>query len=395
MKAVVIIPTYNERENISPLIDRLEEVFKKLNNHQVEVLVVDDSSPDGTAKIVAELAQQHHWLHLLVRPKKEGLGAAYVAGMDYATSHLGAEVVLEMDADLSHDPKLIPQFLFEIDQGADLVIGSRYISGGSIPPDWGIKRKVLSKFGNLGICLILGHFGVHDWSSGYRAVRSWVFNSIKNDLNRFTGYTFQVAFVYKALRLKAKVAEIPLVFVDRRLGESKFPTTAYVFDTLAYIFKVRVREMLAATFFKFCVVGFIGFLINFFGLEVFVKMGLPPSTAAALGAEAAIVSNFIWNNLWTFSHARLRLSQVPFKFFLFNLTSAGAVIIQYSVLKVGELYYGLVGFKAPVRIGLLLARYHLFFLIAVVIGLVWNFFFYSKVIWKTGKDRDLPTRDER
>jgi dolichol-phosphate mannosyltransferase len=383
MKCVIVVPTYNERESIIPLIAKLEEVFLKIQGHRMLVLVVDDSSPDGTGEVVKEMAASRPYLHLLSRPRKEGLGAAYVAGMDYARERLDAEVLFEIDADLSHDPELIPDFLEEIDKGADFVIGSRYLPQGSVPGDWGLRRKLISRIGNLGIRFALGHLDVTEWSNGFRAIRTWVFAEVKDDLKKFRGYTFQVAFLHKAIHRGAVVVEIPCNFVDRRYGRSKFPAFAYVTDTFVYVLTSRLREIFSPTVRKFLVVGAVGFFVNLVGLEVLVRLGLPPSLATALGAEAAIVSNFVWNNFWTFNHVRLELGQIPFKFLQFNLASAGAVAIQFLVLKAGELYWGVEVFKMRVFVGVPLARYHFFFLGAVVLGLFWNFFFYSRVVWKS------------
>lgn len=399
MNCVVIIPTYNEKENIRILVEKLAKVFKSLSEDRMRILVVDDSSPDGTGEVVGELVKKNpEQIYLLSRPKKEGLGAAYVAGMNYAIDRLGAEVVFELDGDLSHDPTLIPHFLAEIQKGADLVIGSRYIPGGSIPDDWGLKRRLISRIGNQGIRWLLNHRGIHEWSSGYRAFRAGVFEAVKNDLGRYSGYTFQVAFLHRVIHLGAPVVEIPLNFVDRRYGKSKFPTANYISNTFVYVVKERFKEITGTVFFKFAVVGLVGFLINSAALEIFVRLGLLPSLATALGAEVAIISNFTWNNWWTFSHVKLELSQIPGKFVQFNLTSSGAVVIQYLILKSGELYFGVAQFKSQASPGLPLARYQVFFIMAVILGLIWNFFFYSQVIWNTRQakgTKDTPVRKDR
>src|SRR5579859_6006771 len=148
-KAIIIVPTYNERDNIQKVIPLLEEVFGRVKNWDMGVLVVDDSSPDKTADVVKTLQKKYKNVHLLVNEKKSGLGGAYLKGMAEAFGKLDAEVVFEFDADLSHDPQKIPDFLRKIDEGYDMVLGSRYIKGGGIPKDWGLDRKFLSVVGNL------------------------------------------------------------------------------------------------------------------------------------------------------------------------------------------------------------------------------------------------------
>src|SRR3989344_1126529 len=155
MKIVVINPTYNEKGNIERLITILEEeVFPKIKNHEMHILVADDNSPDGTGKIVEDLTKKYKNLHLVTGPK-QGLGAAYVRAMTFAIEKLDADVMFEMDADFFHDPHKIPEFLQKIDEGYDMAIGTRYSGGGSIPANWGLHRKAFSKVANMIIRVIL------------------------------------------------------------------------------------------------------------------------------------------------------------------------------------------------------------------------------------------------
>ncbi len=168
MKVVVIIPTYNERENITVLLSQLAAVFKTVKNHSISYLVVDDTSPDGTAGAVAAYQKTHKNV-FLITGKKEGLGRAILRGMAEAFGHMGADAVLQIDADLSHDPKIAPKLLEAMDGGATFVVGSRYIRGGGIPENWGIIRKIYSIIGNTVVRFGLWHPQVHDWTGGYRA----------------------------------------------------------------------------------------------------------------------------------------------------------------------------------------------------------------------------------
>ena len=245
MKTVIVIPTYNEKGNIGKLIEVLEKAIKDVpKNFEVHILVVDDSSPDGTADLVKKYTQKYKNVHILINPKKEGLGGAYLKGMEYATKKLGAKVLMEFDADFSHDPYKIPEFLKAINNGSDLVLGSRYIKGGTIPDNWGLHRKFLSIMGNLTIRTIMMHFKIHDWTTGYRAIRKEVYEAVKNELNqeRFFGYTFQIGFLLKAIRKGYKVSEVPINFVDRTYGVSKIGPE-YIKNTLIYIIKTRIGEI--------------------------------------------------------------------------------------------------------------------------------------------------------
>src|SRR5579859_6306258 len=163
-KAVIIIPTYNERENIQRVVPKLISIFKKVSGWNMNILVVDDSSPDGTADVVRELQEKNRQLFLLVNKKKAGLGVAYLKGMEKVFGDMKADVAFEFDADLSHDPECIPAFLEKLDAGYDMVLGSRYIPGGSIPQNWGLHRKFLSVVGNILIQIILTDFHIKDWT---------------------------------------------------------------------------------------------------------------------------------------------------------------------------------------------------------------------------------------
>lgn len=247
VKAIVIIPTYNERENIGRLITQLLGVFKKIKKWKLEILVVDDNSPDKTAEIVEKEGKKRKNVGLLLRRKKVGLGAAYLAGMKKAFGEMGADVVLTMDADLSHNPACVPKFLKFIEEGAQFVVGSRYISGGSIAEDWSPHRKFLSIFGNKIVPLVLGRDSFTDWTSGYRAITKEVYKKIlpklSEDKAEFKGYTFNISFAYNAVVSGFRTAEVAIKFVDRRSGRSKLGLE-YLFHTPIFIFKTRLKSIL-------------------------------------------------------------------------------------------------------------------------------------------------------
>lgn len=381
--AVIIIPTYNERGNIEKTIDALLAVFKSIDTWKMSILVVDDTSPDKTYELVEEIGKKHKQVHLLISKEKSGLGGAYLKGMAEAFNKLAADVVFEFDADLSHDPTKIPLFLRSIEAGNDLVLGSRYIYGGSIPENWGIHRKFLSIVGNLIIMVVLTDFRIKDWTSGYRALTKKVYEAVHPLLqsDQFSGYTFQIGFLYHALRKGFKVdPNIAYHFTDRTVGVSKMGPE-YLVKTLLFIFKMRLREIMKLKIFRFAVVGGIGALVQLTMLQLF-RTFLPYQLAFFASIECAVLSNFILNNIWTFSDTKISLAQAPLKFIQFNLASAGSIIIQQLIALGGEKLIGLHNlFTVPI-VKITVDTGMVYAVVGILMGMVWNFFAYTKFIWK-------------
>jgi len=218
---VIVLPTYNERENIGKLLQVIMYQRHSMPLVNLSVLVVDDSSPDGTADVVRGYMRIYpNNIHLLLGQKK-GLGAAYIRGFMHAMDTLRADVVFEMDADFSHDPNDIPRFIKEIGDGADFVIGSRYIKGGSIPDTWSKLRRLNSLWGNIFARKIAGITGVTDCTGGFRAIRASLLRQINFKKMQVAGYAFQINVLHEAISKGAIVQEIPIVFIDRKKGESK------------------------------------------------------------------------------------------------------------------------------------------------------------------------------
>jgi dolichol-phosphate mannosyltransferase len=208
---VVCLPTYNEREN-------LEKMVRALGDKGVDVLVIDDSSPDGTGEIADRLAAELDYVSVLHRPRKEGLGRAYVDGFRHVLAG-GAELVLEMDCDFSHDPADVPRLIAAVEAGADLALGSRYVPGGGVS-DWGPLRRVISRGGSAYAQFVLG-LQVHDLTGGFKCFRREVLEAIDLGAVRSRGYAFQVEMTYRAIELGFEVVEVPIVFRDRQAGASK------------------------------------------------------------------------------------------------------------------------------------------------------------------------------
>jgi dolichol-phosphate mannosyltransferase len=213
MAALVVLPTYNEADNIVEVIDRLRQAVPNIN-----VLVVDDGSPDGTADIAERLGVSLGGIHVLRRTGKQGLGSAYLAGFARGLEQ-GFDVLIEMDSDLQHDPAALPSLLSAVDHGADLAIGSRYVPGGSIP-QWRWHRRKLSRWGNRYAGVVLG-MAVRDATSGYRAYRASALQSIALANIRADGYAFQIEMAYCIARQGGRIVEVPISFIDRVRGTSK------------------------------------------------------------------------------------------------------------------------------------------------------------------------------
>ena len=234
MKTLIVTPTYNERKNIHELVSTLFEL-----NPDFHILVVDDSSPDGTAEIVEELQADCANLHLLSRNEKTGLGSAYIAGFNYALER-DYEAVVQMDADMSHDPKDVP-LLIEAIENADLAIGSRYISGINVV-NWPLQRLIISYGANIYTRLVT-RLPVRDATGGFKCWRREALEAINLNGVRSQGYSFQIEMTYRAWLKGFRITEIPIIFVDRTVGESKM-TRSIMLEAAVMIPRLRIWKLL-------------------------------------------------------------------------------------------------------------------------------------------------------
>lgn len=232
-RALVIIPTYNEATNVKNLIPEVLKV-----NHDLEILVVDDNSPDGTADVVKEIMSSDSRIHLIRRNGKSGLGTAYVAGFKYAIEQC-FDYVFEMDADLSHDAREIPNFLAKMND-YDVVIGSRYRNGVRVV-NWPVRRLLLSYFANVYTRVITG-LPVKDATGGFKCFSLKVLESIDLDKVKSNGYAFQIEMTFKAWKKGFRIHEIPIVFFDRRVGTSKM-SKSIVYEAVFMVWKLRLRSL--------------------------------------------------------------------------------------------------------------------------------------------------------
>jgi len=371
-KVVIVMAAWNEAENIKQMIDTLfDEVFPKIKA-DMHLLVSDNHSTDGMTQIVEKEMEKIKNLHIVQQTGK-GLGNAYVSGFKYAVEELKADAVMEMDADGQHPPRFVQPMVEAYLDGADYVIGSRYIPGGSVPKEWATFRKAVSYFGNLFIRLVLVKPSIHDLTTGFRLTQvEGVLDKIDLDnLMEKERFAYKVDLIYQSIKNAKKVVEVPLEFRPRITDKSKFNTKEMISTfRLAVILGIRDK----AKFIKFGTVGFAGYLVNASTLWLFTKWAFPSPLAWGLSTEFAIINNFIFNNAWTFKPEKITgVSMLLKKFLQFNLTSAGALLIQVVFGSISDSLFG------PEKRQLALP-----FIILFVV-LPYNYFMYNKVIWKVKK----------
>ncbi len=369
-RIVIVMPAWNEAENIKEMIEVLTKTeFPKINA-DMQLLVVDNHSKDGTDKIVKDASHKHKDVHV-IQQRNKGLGWAYVTGMQYAINELHADGILEMDADFQHPPRFVKPMVDAYLAGADYVIGSRYTKGGSVPKEWATSRKAVSFFGNLFIRIVLLNFKIHDLTTGFRLSR------VKGNLDKIdlenlmelNRFAYKVDLLYQSLKNSKKTVEVPLAFASRTKEQSKFNYKEMISTfRVAIILGIKDKER----FIKFAVVGFTGFIVNFIALRIFRKLLSVETLAWIFSTELAIISNFTLNNLWTFKNEKIQgIGKLILKFLQFNLGSVGAIIIQ--------------SIAGPIGVGIVGAKYDFIVLGFVVAFLVlpYNYFIYNRFIWKT------------
>ena len=373
MKIVIIIPTYNERENIGVLLNALNAEFRSIQ-HDMHVLVVDDGSPDGTAEAVLEYVKNNSHLHLITGTKK-GLGNAYIRGMRHAIDQLNADAVFEMDADLSHKPEDVRRMVECLDQGYDFVIGSRYIKGGTIPKNWGIHRRLNSFYGNFVARYVAGIYSVRDCTAGFRAIRIDLLRKIDFASIAVQGYIFQVVLLNKAVVNGARIKEIPVDFVDRTRGISKLGLR----DIIEFILNVVwIRLQNSKTFIKFAIVGASGIVVNVASFTFLLAFGSNKFLASPIAIEISIIWNFLLNSRWTFRWRAMKKG-AHIRGVRFNVVSLLSLAVSYSA-------FVLLSLKFP-RVTPLIHQ-----IISVIPATAINYFLNS--YWTFGEVKAEATQDE-
>jgi dolichol-phosphate mannosyltransferase len=372
-KVVIVMPSFNEAENIGPMIEELlGSEFPRIDRAEMHLLVVDASSPDGTGKIVQEKMNKYQNLHLLSK-EKGGLGADYIAGFKYAMDKLGADAVMEMDADFQHPPRFVKPMVDAYLLGAEYVIGSRYIPGGSVPKEWAFTRRMVSYFGNLFIRIVLLKPKLHDLTTGFRLTKvKGVLDKIDLDnIMEPKRFAYKVDLLYQSIKNTKKVVEVPLQFAPRTKEQSKFDTKEMI-ATFRVAIILGIKDKMR--FIKFGTVGFLGYLVNASTLWLFTKWNFPGPLAWGLSTELAIINNFIFNNIWTFKSQKITGGEKIFKKFIqFNGTSLGALLIQTVVGSISDMLIG--SDKRQLALPFII----------LFLVLPYNYFMYNAVIWKTWK----------
>ena len=365
-KICFVLPTYNEEENIGNIIQQILKEEKSQSKHTFTILVVDDNSTDETQTIVQRYISLNSKVHLVTGQKK-GLGDAYKRGFKYALNDLKADLIFQMDSDGQHDTSLIPDFVSYIEEGKDVVIGSRFVEGGTTP-DFSFSRLLMSKVGNLLVRYVGGITQLQDCTSGYRAIRASYLKELDFSYLSTRGYSFQSSLICDLAWRGADISEIPIEFSSRKGGDSKLALRDQI-EFLLNIPRLGFRNL--EDFMKYSLVGVSGVFVNL-GLYLFLTRYYEISEVIAplIAIESAMISNFILNNFWTFGK-RITQSRIRVKFIKFHLVSGLSALINYSVFLILFLVFGLFDILAN--------------LIGIGLAAIVNYLINSNWTWKNNK----------
>jgi dolichol-phosphate mannosyltransferase len=322
----LVIPTYNERENIPILVERVHQV---LSNYKYEMIIVDDDSPDGTGEIAEELAKEYP-LRVIHRKNERGLASAVVAGFKKARG----EILAVMDADLQHPPKKIPELLKEIENGADIAVASRYAPGGSVG-EWNLKRKIISRVATLLAKFVISSARkASDPMSGFFMLKRKVIEGV--DLKP-KGY--KILLEVLAVGNHNSVVNVPFIFGEREMGESNLNAKEQI-DYLKHLLSLGIRKGEFVRLLKYILVGISGVFVNQGALKLLVMAGLFPMVGSVFAIQAAILSNFTWNHIWTFRDRRKEKTKLISRLGKFELVSVGGKCANILILYLTTYVFG-------------------------------------------------------
>lgn len=388
-KVVVVAPTYNEKGSIAKVIELILEQNGKVSGFDIHVLVADSHSPDGTGEIASKLAAKNPRVHFL-DVYERGLGLGIVKGYEYALKKLNANVLMQIDADLQHDPNDIPKFLEKISQGFEYVQGSRMIKGGK--NGIALHRQMFTWGSNLIMRLLTGIWQITDFNPSYKAYTKELFQKMDWASIPWQGTTFliQPAAVVEAYKAGAKMVEVPIIFKNRRADRSKNEIANYIIDIFAFGLEYRLSKLginlkllylarRSKTFIKFGTVGFLGTMVDFLFYKIFIlKFGMVPPTAKLFSTTIAIQNNFFMNNMWTFKKRKTK-NPMLVRWLLFNLVSSGGVIISFLIVYSLHKFYG----DGFLYVGDTHIAYNNFYFFATIPPvMVWNFLMNHFFTWK-------------
>lgn len=391
-KVVILLPTYNEKENISKFVERVAAEEKNSPGWKYEFLIVDSRSPDGTFQIAQELAKKNPRIHAIEVGR--GLGVALVEGHRYSIEHLKPDALAQLDADGQVLPDVLPRLLKAMDEGYDLALGSRFVKGGknSLP----FMRRVFSAGASYVYRILVGPFSIQEVTNSARAFTPELFQKINFKRLPWKEQTFivQPAFLNEAILAGARYKEVALIFTNRAEGYSKNKVFNYTYDVFAYSIDAFLHRLgfnvpfykasrRAKTFVKFGLVGATGTLVDFLFYKFFIDyFGMPPATAKGFSTEVAIINNFMLNNFWTFRYRKTSTS-IWQKFGIFNTVSLGALAIGVLVIKWLHSIYG----EGNVYLGGIEFEYNtLYFFATIPPVLLWNFTINNFFTWKHKED---------
>jgi len=369
MKITVIIPTYNEEENIKILVPLLEKKFEIFPDYSFKILFVDGNSKDQTVEAINSLQKEYSNIDLIVEQEKSGLGGAYIKGYKHSIEKHKADYVVEMDADLQHNPDDFPKLIEKIKEGYELVIGSRYVKGGSVPQEWALYRKFISYFGSLFARIVLRILKVKDFTSGFRLTKvKGVLDQIDFSKIKSKGFAYKMDMLVRIYDMKARITEVPIAFGLRDRGTSKMEQKNFKDSLFVVLEFAKERNK---NFIKFVIVGFGGLLVDATLFNIF-SLQIEPYYSAVFSGFVAMLFTFLLNNYFSFKERRKETFSGLFTFFLvYSLSSLVPIIARGYIIYLFVYEFG----------DTLLVRNIAFFL-GIFLGLIWNYTVYSKIIWR-------------
>lgn len=387
-KVVILLPTYNEKENLENFIKAVLAEEKNAPGWKFDILVADSSSPDGTFEIAKKLAAKNPKIQAVLVGK--GLGTGLIEGHQYSLTHLQPDALAQLDADGQVEVDVLPRLLKVLDEGYDLALGSRFIKGGKN------ELSPLRRLFSLGLSIVcravMGPSDIGEFANSARAFTPALFKKINLERLPWREKTFiiQPAFLNEAILAGAKYKEVPLVFKNRAEGYSKNKIFNYTYDVVTYAIDAKLHQggfnipffyltRRLKTIIKFALVGLTGTVVDFFFYKLFINgFGVPPATSKGFSAEAAIVNNFIWNNFWTFRYRRTN-TKIWQKFGMFNLVSLGGLAIGVLIVKFLHTVFG-DGFVYWGQFRLAYNNFYFFATIPPV--MIWNFAVNHLITWR-------------
>lgn len=387
-KVVVILPTYNEKDSIENFTKEVLNQEKNLSGYQVEVVISDSGSTDGTKEIAKKLTTKNSKVHFI--EVERGLGVGLIRGHLYSLEHLKPDVMAQLDADGQVGVDVLPRLIRAIEEGYDLAVGSRFILGGKnyLP----FLRKIFSAGSSFVCRMVMGPWDIQEFTNSARAFTPTLFKKVNLDRLPWREKTFiiQPAFLNEAILAGAKYKEVPLVFRNRAEGYSKNKVINYTYDVITYALDVRLFKWginfplfkfarRAKTIIKFAVVGFSGTMVDFIFYNLFIAVvGFRPATSKGFSTLVAIFNNFILNHIWTFRY-RKTTSNIWQKLATFYVVSFGGLAIGVLIVKFLHTVYG-DGFV--ILLGVKVAYYNLYFFATIPPVMSWNFTVNHLITWK-------------